>query len=52
MELMVCELGVFFQPFPEDYEKYGSWVKRSWIKTGWEKVWRYGLEIRLGNILL
>ena len=52
MELLLCELGISFQPLQEDYQKYEKWVTRSWLKTVWEKAHKFGLEITLGNIPL
>ena len=52
VELMICELGLSFQPFLEDYEKCESWVTRSWLKTVWEKADRFRIQIKLGNIAM
>ena len=37
IELLLCDLGISFQPLQEDYQKFEKWVTRSWLKTIWER---------------
>ena len=52
LELLVIELGVSLQPFQESYRRYSEFVTSSWLKSIWEKVDMFDIDIDILNIPL
>jgi hypothetical protein len=52
MELLILELGISEQPLLEPFEKYEARVTHLWLKSLWEKVSRFEIEVRLSTQLL
>jgi hypothetical protein len=52
MELLIIELGLSAQPLQESFKKYGTRVTHSWVKSIWEKVFRYKVSIELGPLMI
>ena len=52
LELLTIELGISTQPFLADYNKYHSWVTDCTLKEMWGRLHRFGLKLRLGNLLV
>jgi hypothetical protein len=50
MELFIIELGMSSQPFAEDYNIGSYWTSHSWLKSVWEKVNRFHVEMFIGNV--
>ena len=50
MEMFTIELGLSNQPLTEKYSQVSHWVTHSWIKSLWEKIDIFGMEVELGNI--
>ena len=48
-ELILLELGLGFQPLQEDYEKFSSLTTHSWLKSLWEKLLLFGIDITIHN---
>jgi len=44
---LILELGVTFQPFQENYERYKHRVTWSWMTSLWEKCYLYGVLIEI-----
>ena len=49
VELLLCELGLSFQPLNEDYATFGNWVMRNWPKTILERASTFGFELFINN---
>ena len=49
VELLLCEVGLSFQPLNEDYATFGNWVMRNWPKTILEIASTFGFEVFLNN---
>ena len=52
VKLLVIKLGLFIQPFAEDYNACQHWVTPSWLKSVWEKSFKLGIDIQLAHIPL
>ena len=52
MEYFILELGMSLQPFTVDYSAYAGLVTHSWLRSLWEKVHAFGLDIRIHNVPL
>ena len=52
MELLITELGLSFQPFSAKYSLAEKWVTFGWLKMLWEKIDKFGMEIRVNNVEL
>ena len=50
MELMIIELGISEQPLGESYLHYGKWVTHCWLKSVWEKVDKFHINITLAPL--
>ena len=50
MEMFIIELGLSNQPLTEKYSRSSHWVTHSWIKSLWEKIDLFCIEVDLGNI--
>jgi hypothetical protein len=50
MELLILELGILEQPLLEQFEKYGARVTLLWLKSLWEKVSRFKIEVKLSSL--
>jgi hypothetical protein len=47
--LFFVELGLSFQPLQESYKCYGHLVTHSWMKTLWEKLSAFGVEVIIAD---
>jgi hypothetical protein len=45
MELFIVELGMSNQPLAEDYNIGSYWILHSWLKSVWEKVSLFHVEV-------
>jgi hypothetical protein len=50
MELLILELGISEQPLLEPFKKYGARVTRSWLRSLWEKIIRFKIEVNLSSL--
>ncbi len=50
MELLIIELGLSSQPLTEDYSVGASWTTQSWLKSVWQKVHLFRIDVRIGNV--
>ena len=50
MEMFIIELGLSNQPLSEKYSVGSHWVTHSWIRSVWEKVDLFCMEVEIGNI--
>ena len=47
LELLQLEIGVTGNPLEYDYRTYGVLTTASWIKSLWEKVCHFGIELSM-----
>ncbi len=50
MELFIIELGMSNQPLAEDYNIGSYWISHSWLKSVWEKISLFHVEVCIGNV--
>ncbi len=50
MELLIIELGLSGQPLTEAYSVGSAWTTHSWLKSVWEKVDLFRIDVRIGNV--
>ena len=50
MELLMIEVGILDQPLLLPFNKYHFFAINSWVKLLWEKLWKFGLQVTLGNV--
>ena len=50
MELFIIEMGMSNQPLAEDYNIGSCWTTHSWLKSVWEKVSFFRVEVCIGNV--
>ncbi len=50
MEMFIIELGMSGQPFRENYSLCSRWTIHSWLKSIWEKVQLFHIDVQIGNI--
>jgi hypothetical protein len=50
MKLLIIELGLSGQPLTEDYSMGSSWMTHSWLKSVWEKVDLFRIDVWIGNV--
>ena len=52
MELLVIEAGVSSQILSMEYERYGAWVSSCWLKSVWEKICMFNLQVEIKELPL
>lgn len=50
MELLIIEAGISSQPMNEDYDRYGSRVTHCWLKSVWEKIHLFEMNIEIREL--
>ena len=50
MEMLVIELGLSSQPLLEKYAVGSNWTTHSWIRSLWEKIDLFNIQVTIGNI--
>ncbi len=50
MELLIIELGLSDQPLAENYSVGAQWVVHSWLRSVWEKIYLFQLNVTIGNM--
>jgi hypothetical protein len=50
MEMFIIELGMSRQPFRENFSLCSQWTTHSWLKSVWEKVQLFHIDVQIGNI--
>jgi hypothetical protein len=51
-ELLVMELGMFLEPFQEEYTAYHYWVTHLWVKLVQEKASWVWVVIEIADLLV
>ena len=44
---MQLELGVSRCPFEYDYDTWNRLVTNSWVKSLWEQIWNYNIQLEV-----
>ncbi len=52
MELLVIEAGVSSQILSMEYDRYGGWVSSCWLKSVWEKICMFNLQVEIRELPL
>jgi hypothetical protein len=47
MELLLTKLGMSLQPLQASYTDYGKWVTNTWLKSVWEKVYKFNITVEI-----
>jgi hypothetical protein len=47
MELLIVEAGISTQPLVEKYNAYSIWVTHCWLKSVWEKLDIFSMQIKI-----
>ncbi len=47
MEVLLTELGMSPQPLQASYTDYGKWVTNTWLKSVWEKVYKFNITVEI-----
>ena len=50
MELFIIELGLSTQPLSKNYTVGSHWTTHSWLRSVWEKVHLFHVEVEIGNV--
>jgi hypothetical protein len=50
MEFLMLEMGLSSQPFQLDYSSAHYLATGCWLKSLWEKIWRFDLRVTIGNV--
>ncbi len=47
MKVLLTELGMSPQPLQASYADYGKWVTNTWLKSVWEKVYKFNISVEI-----
>jgi hypothetical protein len=47
MEVLLTKLGMSPQPLQASYADYGKWVTNTWLKSVWEKVYKFNITVEI-----
>ena len=52
LEYLIVELGITDQPLQANLEKYGCWTTACWLKSLWEKCFRFKVRVSFNDVPL
>ncbi len=50
MELLLTDLGILTQPLQESFGSYGKWVTNTWLKSVWEKIYKFDITVEVAPL--
>jgi hypothetical protein len=50
MEVLLTKLDMSPQPFQASYADYGKWVTNTWLKSVWEKVYKFNITVEIAPL--
>jgi hypothetical protein len=50
MEVLLTKLDMSLQPLQASYADYGKWVTNTWLKSVWEKVYKFNITVEIAQL--